>query len=744
MRIVRMKASFGTLRNRELTLGEGLNIIEAPNEGGKSTWSAFLRAMLYGVNTKERDRQGYIAEKNRYQPWGGGAMEGSVELVWQGRSITLRRSAKGSTPFGQFEAVYTDTQEPVPGLTGANAGETLTGVPREVFERSAFVGQGGAAIDGAPALEARIAALASSGEEDVSYSQVERRLRDWLNRRKHNKTGLIPRLEEELSSIDAALARQSKAFRLAQEARREIDRLQAEYALLEAERDAHLARAMAQRRQRWEAAQAALAEAQGQVDALEGERTRHGPPPDRDTLKRAQEELNALNALHTSRKLTENQLEEARAAEAEARAAAEEPLFPGLTPDQAWQQASEDAAGAERVPRTGGLYAGGGILLAAGAGALALWLAGIVPALWLCGVLCGVCAGVGIALLIAAQMWKKRSAVGAAEILARYEAESPQDILGRANAYRESWVVAEQAAQKREELERTLAELNRRDESTREKLLELVHPFAPGVTDSFGVSAALSRALNLEERLSTARVRLEGAKKLADSLPRPEDTAADPGVEPRFDPAETAARLTAAEGELSRLRGGLAMAQGELNTLGAPEEFQARREAAAEELERRRAEYDAIAAALAALEGAHGQLQARFSPALNRRAGELLSRLTGGKYDKVALTQQFEALAEEHDGLQPRRALTLSQGTADQLYLAVRLAVCELVLPGEEPCPLVLDDALANFDDGRCALALALLEELGKERQILLFTCHTREAGLLAGHPGVSIQSLQS
>ena len=743
MRIVRMKASFGTLRNRELTLGEGLNIIEAPNEGGKSTWSAFLRAMLYGVNTKERDRQGYIAEKNRYQPWGGGAMEGSVELVWQGRSITLRRSAKGSTPFGQFEAVYTDTGAPVPGLTGANAGEVLTGVPREVFERSAFVGQGGAAIDGAPALEARIAALASSGEEDVSYSQVERRLRDWLNRRKHNKTGLIPRLEEELSSIDAALARQAKAFRLAQEARREIDRLQAEHALLEAERDAHLARAMAQRRQRWEAAQAALAEAQGQVDALEGERTRHGPPPDRDTLKRAQEELNALNGLHTGRKLTENQLEEARAAEAEARAAAEEPLFPGLTPDQAWQQASEDAAEAERAPGRGGQVAGG-LLLAGGGVCLLLAVAGILPVLWLGALAGGGLAVLGGGLVAWTAAGSRRAAARRAEILARYEAESPQDILGRANAYRESWVVAEQAAQKREELERTLAELNRRDESTREKLLELVHPFAPGVTDSFGVSAALSRALNLEERLSTARVRLEGAKKLADSLPRPEDTAPDPGVEPRFDPAETAARLNAAEGELSRLRGGLAMAQGELNTLGAPEEFQARREAALEELDRRRAEYDAIAAALAALEGAHGQLQARFSPALNHRAGELLAKLTGGKYDKVALTQQFEALAEEHDGLTPRRALALSQGTADQLYLAVRLAVCELVLPGEEPCPLVLDDALANFDDGRCALALALLEELGKERQILLFTCHTREAGLLAGHPGVSIQSLQS
>ena len=84
-------------------------------------------------------------------------------------------------------------------------------------------------------------------------------------------------------------------------------------------------------------------------------------------------------------------------------------------------------------------------------------------------------------------------------------------------------------------------------------------------------------------------------------------------------------------------------------------------------------------------------------------------------------------LAARRDGLLPRRALALSQGTADQLYLAVRLAVCDLVLPGEDPCPLVLDDALANFDDARMALALETLAELGKQRQILLFTCHSRE-----------------
>ena len=361
------------------------------------------------------------------------------------------------------------------------------------------------------------------------------------------------------------------------------------------------------------------------------------------------------------------------------------------------------------------------------AGFLALAFAEVLPAPWMGGVACGVLAGIGAGLLAAAAVWKKRAESLARTLLARYGAESPEDILARASAYREAQAVADQAARQQEEARRGLEELAAQAEAIREGLLELVRPFAPTVKDTFGVSAAISRALQLEEKLAAARVQLEGAAKLAASLPAPEPVAADPGLEPRFDPAETAARLNAAEGELSRLRSGLAMAQGELNTLGDPAELELRREAVLEELERRREEYAALEEALKAVDEAHAGLQARFSPALNRLAGDYLARLTGGKYDKVALTRQFEALAEEAGGLQPRRALALSRGTADQLYLAVRLAVCRLVLPDEEPCPLVLDDALANFDDARMALALETLAELGKQRQILLFTCHSRE-----------------
>ena len=276
--------------------GEGLNVIEAPNEGGKSTWSAFLRAMLYGINTKERDRQGYLAEKNRYQPWSGAAMEGSVELLWQGRSVTLRRGPRGAPPLAALRRCIPARRSWCPASPGTTRGDPHRRAPGGI-RALRLRGPGGAAIDGAPPWRPASPPWPPAGREDVSYSQVERRLRDWLNRRKHNKTGLIPRLEEELADVEETLARQSKAFRLAQEARRELERLQAEHRLLESERDAHLSRAMAQRRARWEAAQAALPRPRPRWTAWRPSVPATARLPDRDTLKRAQEELNALNTL---------------------------------------------------------------------------------------------------------------------------------------------------------------------------------------------------------------------------------------------------------------------------------------------------------------------------------------------------------------------------------------------------------------------------------------------------------------
>ena len=84
------------------------------------------------------------------------------------------------------------------------------------------------------------------------------------------------------------------------------------------------------------------------------------------------------------------------------------------------------------------------------------------------------------------------------------------------------------------------------------------------------------------------------------------------------------------------------------------------------------------------------------------------------------------SVSDARTGEEPvlREAMWRSDGTVDQLYLALRLAVAEELTPH---APLVLDDALVRFDDQRLAAALEVLGEISQTRQILLFTCQSRE-----------------
>ena len=153
-------------------------------------------------------------------------------------------------------------------------------------------------------------------------------------------------------------------------------------------------------------------------------------------------------------------------------------------------------------------------------------------------------------------------------------------------------------------------------------------------------------------------------------------------------------------------------------------------------------EYDALRLAMDTLTGANAVLQNRFSPQLSRRTAEIFQELTEGRYTAAALDRSFHLTARPAGNPIDRDIQLLSAGAADQLYLSVRLAICELVLPPEKHVPLILDDVFASFDDQRLAAALEWLLQESQNRQILLFTCHDRERTYLAGRPGVHILTL--
>ena len=150
-----------------------------------------------------------------------------------------------------------------------------------------------------------------------------------------------------------------------------------------------------------------------------------------------------------------------------------------------------------------------------------------------------------------------------------------------------------------------------------------------------------------------------------------------------------------------------------------------------ETLADREEEYAALDLALEALNEASRIMQSRFAPMIGRKAGGLLKRMTAGRYTGIYFDRELHFTVQEEGRPEPVALEYLSEGTKNQVYLAVRLAVCELALPAEDPCPLILDDVLLTFDDERAYRTLELLRSLAHERQILLFTCSRREREML-------------
>ena len=116
----------------------------------------------------------------------------------------------------------------------------------------------------------------------------------------------------------------------------------------------------------------------------------------------------------------------------------------------------------------------------------------------------------------------------------------------------------------------------------------------------------------------------------------------------------------------------------------------------------------------------------RQTPLL-KRAGELFSTITGNSFSELGV--DYDDKDQAHlTGLRPDGQVVevpgMSSGTADQLYLALRIASVEDYLNRTEPLPFVADDLFVNFDDGRAAAGFEILGTLAGKTQVLFFTHH--------------------
>ena len=125
------------------------------------------------------------------------------------------------------------------------------------------------------------------------------------------------------------------------------------------------------------------------------------------------------------------------------------------------------------------------------------------------------------------------------------------------------------------------------------------------------------------------------------------------------------------------------------------------------------------------------KIQKDFSPKFQGEMSQIVSKITDGKYTQVKANEVFGLNVFNPDTRQIVAVDKLSQGTIDQLYLGLRIALSNLIDESARKLPLILDEAFVQYDDVRLKNVLEFLIEESKERQILLFTCQIRELRII-------------
>ena len=709
MKILSMTATFGKLNQATLNLEDGLNVLHAPNEWGKSTWCAFITAMLYGIDTRQRNTDAQLADKEHYTPWSGAPMAGRMEILWNGRRITLERSTKGRGFLNQFRAYETDTGLDVMELQAETCGQTLLGVEKEVFQRSAFLKQTDLPISDTPALRARLNALVSTGDESGTAELLEKKLKDLKNKCRHNKTGLLPEAEKVRDGILDKLEKR-------QSFQEEYGRLSARLEQLEAfgkHLKNHQAALAYQENfsyaQKLTAAQTAAEIAKKEYEELLAQ------------CQALPSEADARNALSLTRQYRDQKdalQMQAQMLPAAPVAPATPEVFRGLEGKQALEKAQSDKKAYDALTEKKPKFS---VAIMAALICVSIALA-IIPGIGL--FLAPVpLLGIGISYLVYSKKVKAHQ-----EQLNALISAYPGITADRWESIAESYLEQEAAYLKEKQaydetckdIRQAMADLKEKiDALTKGQSLAQYEWELQSVLEKYSALGDKKRILTQKAELAQT---LEGSQKAAPPPAYPDEMT--------FSASETARLLSDNSTQQNSVRHQLGQLQGQMESLGQEDSLTRELSRVRERISDLEKHYKALETAMGFLEKARSELQKRFAPRISQKAQEHMEKLTGGRYNRLFLDGDFVLNAGTTEDVTPRPSRWRSDGTIDQLYLALRLAVSQELIPD---APMILDDALVRFDDTRMKAALELLKEEGSHRQIILFSCQEREKAYICG-----------
>ena len=694
LQIIRAKIDgFGTLVQREYNLAPGLCLLLGKNETGKSTWVAFVKAVLFGLNPSEAEP---------WKPWQPGApFAGEVTLLRPGSRITIRRE------FETNEIVWTETDA----ATGATKDELKGNVSprarraiREEYDKrlAALLGFSSPAIFSScimaqqgrlremdagelgPELRTRLTGGEGTDYEvalkelddrflEITNEELKRGSKDRLLEEKHAER---LQKEEELQQARAEWSRIGEC-----QARLEKAKLRVESLAKEVAADADLIQALDE-----------LDKAHGRIEELEKQYSLL-----MQQLRQIEETDRRLAAAESD--LARFQAEARAPANASERIAESQRLCTALEAADGKAVQLKEAYGVQRRRLIIGMAVGGAIVTALIVLALA-WHPALAAALVLL-------VGVGV---WATLQWKGLEAQRrAVEDAAREEEGLTARLVQLENELRRVWpdFQADRASEYLKGLSDYAVKRAGRDgiaavvvgEEKRKNLLQ-------------------SKDL-LERELAVARQQTEMIFRKSPPL-RKMDAAEQLRLRSRHE--ANARDLTAAREELRNAELALAGCRGPDTS---PQQLEEEIRALAEEEKRLAYRRDVLRLARDVLRESVEEYRSNYIPTLERLVTERFCAITSDPGRQIGLDDSLTPTVR-WPASEPRDAAVLSAGGLDQLYFSMRLAAMSLLSQGGGQAgadlPLILDDPFANFDDDRFDRAMKMLRSLSDRHQVILLT----------------------
>ena len=727
--------SFGTLRDRDVMLGEGVNLVLGRNESGKSALSMFLKFVFYGLSG--RAGEDGISEKERYLSWETDEASGSVTLLASdGRRYRVERTMRAS---GREECRIIDAELDAPVMKGKIPGEVFLGLTESVFVSTVFVRQAaGTAVSGGDVREA-IENLLLSGDETVNTKNALKKLDDERRALLHKtgRGGALYDKREEVATLEARLEASEEKGDERRSAEEELARLEAQEKDKERERASlaalvkyYPAFAAKRRLDAFRTAEQEAAAAKAALDALPGEGL------DRTLEASLRQAVTTVDSLERRRDETEAEL---------LRLDKQLSRMPGA--DEADTEVSavvrEGSALASKAARSAAvgavcfviaaLTAGGAVFgyVRAGVGSLCITLAAAAALSLVLGI------------VFLARRGKKRRALWA--FLAKWGADGLSSLEASATE------IIDAACERRE------TDAARFDKAESLRIMEARLSEALAETGALASRAGcvgadtLARAAEAIGKVAAAcETREKAAEAVRAAEMRCRILSSQLGETPEAIEAAVAAALGSEAGraasELTEADHADAIRKIDfydqtLTMLRQQSKSKVQRiaelDATVEQPERIRAQLAAQRAALAEMEEKYAALRLAYDtlaeaaesvrrdvvPRIMLEAGRLMSGFSHGKYAALGADEALAMTFRRGDAT--RSVAYLSAGTRDLGYVSLRLGLIA-VLSGENRPPVVFDESFAAVDDDRLRDVSALLAASGG--QVIWLSCRKAEA----------------